>query len=68
MTDVGHWEVTDDVAFALQLIREAKVATVPGSAFYSTPELGRSKVRFCFPKKMETLLAAVERLRNFRNK
>jgi aspartate/methionine/tyrosine aminotransferase len=44
------------------------VATVPGSAFYSTPELGRSKVRFCFPKKKETLLAAAEGLRKFRNK
>lgn len=68
MTDVGHWGVTDDVAFALKLITEAKVATVPGSAFYSRPELGRSKVRFCFPKKMETLMKAAEGLRNFRNK
>jgi aspartate/methionine/tyrosine aminotransferase len=68
MTDVGHWGVNDDVAFALRLIKEAKVATVPGSAFYSTPELGRSKVRFCFPKKKETLLAAAEGLRKFRNK
>jgi len=68
MTDVGHWGVTDDVAFALQLIKEAKVAPVPGSAFYSTPELGRSKIRFCFPKKMETLRMAAEGLRNFRNK
>jgi aspartate/methionine/tyrosine aminotransferase len=68
MTDVGHWGVTDDVAFALKLIKEAKVATVPGSAFYSRPELGRSKVRFCFPKKMETLKKAAEGLRNFRNR
>lgn len=67
MTDVGHWGVTDDVAFALKLIKEAKVATVPGSAFYSRPELGRSKVRFCFPKKMETLMKAAEGLRRFRN-
>ena len=66
MTDVSHWGVTDDVAFALQLIKEAKVATVPGSAFYSSPELGRSKVRFCFPKKMETLQKAYEGLHNFR--
>ncbi len=66
MTDVSHWGVTDDVAFALQLIKEAGVATVPGSAFYSYPELGRSKIRFCFPKKMETLMAAAEGLRNFR--
>ena len=68
MTDVGHWGVTDDVAFAYKLIKEAKVATVPGSAFYSRPELGRSKVRFCFPKKMETLEKAAEGLGNFRNR
>ena len=68
MTDVGHWGVTDDVAFAYKLIKEAKVATVPGSAFYSRPELGRSKVRFCFPKKMETLKKAAEGLGNFRNR
>ncbi|MBI5582309.1 MAG: aminotransferase class I/II-fold pyridoxal phosphate-dependent enzyme [Deltaproteobacteria bacterium] len=67
MTDVSHWGVSDDVAFALKLIKEAKVATVPGSAFYSSPDLGRSKVRFCFPKKMETLMKAAEGLRNFRN-
>jgi aminotransferase len=68
MTDVSHWGVTDDVAFAFQLIKEAKVATVPGSAFYSSPELGRSKIRFCFPKKMETLEKAADGLRTFRNK
>jgi aspartate/methionine/tyrosine aminotransferase len=67
MTDVGHWGVTDDVAFAFRLIKEAKVATVPGSAFYNSPELGKSKVRFCFPKQMETLRKAAEGLRGFRN-
>jgi aminotransferase len=38
------------------------VATVPGSSFYSRPELGRTKIRFAFPKKLETLRAAAERL------
>ena len=66
MTDVGHWGINDDVAFAFQLIKEAKVATVPGSAFYSRPELGKSKIRFCFPKKMETLTRAAEGLAGFR--
>jgi hypothetical protein len=35
---------------------------VPGSSFFSRPELGRSKLRFAFPKRTETLLAATERL------
>jgi aminotransferase len=38
------------------------VATVPGSSFYSRPELGRSKIRFAFPKRLETLRAAADRL------
>ncbi|MBA4390061.1 MAG: aminotransferase [Syntrophus sp. (in: bacteria)] len=66
MTDVSHWGYSDDVAFALKLVKEAGVATVPGSAFYSHPDLGRGKVRFCFPKKQETLEAAADRLLKFR--
>ena len=52
----------DDVAFALRLIREPGVAAVPGSSFFSRPELGRTKLRFAFPKRIETLEAACERL------
>jgi aspartate/methionine/tyrosine aminotransferase len=52
----------DDVTFAHRLIRDPGVAAVPGSSFYSRPELGRSKLRFAFPKKRETLAAAAERL------
>jgi aminotransferase len=66
MTDLGPWGWKDDVEFALELTRKGGVATVPGSAFYSRKELGAGKVRFCFPKKTETLLAAAERLRGFR--
>jgi aspartate/methionine/tyrosine aminotransferase len=66
MTDVSHWGHTDDVEFALKLIREAGVATVPGSAFYSRKELGAGKIRFCFPKRIETLNDAANRLHQFR--
>jgi aminotransferase len=52
----------DDVAFAHRLIRDPGVAAVPGSSFFSRPELGRTKVRFAFPKRLDTLRAAVERL------
>jgi len=60
ITDVAGGE--DDVAFALRLIREPGVAAVPGSSFFSRPELGRTKLRFAFPKRIETLEAACERL------
>jgi aminotransferase len=64
MTDIADLSepAEDDVAFALRLIREPGVATVPGSSFYSRPELGRTKVRFAFPKRAETLRAAADRL------
>ena len=52
----------DDVAFAMRLIADPGVAAVPGSSFFSHPELGRSKLRFAFPKRLETLEAAAERL------
>jgi aminotransferase len=51
-----------DVTFAHRLIREPGVAAVPGSSFFSRPELGRTKLRFAFPKRIETLQAAAERL------
>jgi aminotransferase len=64
MTDIRDLarDGEDDVAFAHRLIRDPGVAAVPGSSFFSRPELGRSKLRFAFPKKRETLEAAAERL------
>jgi aspartate/methionine/tyrosine aminotransferase len=68
MTDVGHFGISDDVAFAFHLVEKFGVATVPGSSFYSRSSLGATKVRFCFPKKRETLQQAAEKLRNFKAK
>jgi aminotransferase len=62
MTDIRDLTDEDDVTFAMRLIREPGVATVPGSSFFSRPELGRTKLRFAFPKRLETLAAAAERL------
>ena len=39
------------------------VAVVPGSSFFSRPELGSHLVRFAFCKKVETLEEAGARLR-----
>jgi aspartate/methionine/tyrosine aminotransferase len=63
MTDMAHWGISDDMAFALDLVEKVGVATVPGSSFYSRPDLGSTKIRFCFSKKMETLQQAAEKLR-----
>jgi aspartate/methionine/tyrosine aminotransferase len=63
MTDISAFGFRDDVEFTRHLIREIGVACVPGSSFYSRPELGSQQVRFCFCKKDSTLDTAAERLR-----
>jgi aspartate/methionine/tyrosine aminotransferase len=62
MTDVRALESGDDLATVDDLIAEAGIATVPGSSFYADAELGRFQVRFAFPKRMDTLAAARDRL------
>ena len=66
MTDVSALTAEDDVTFARRLTADPGVATVPGSSFYSRPDLGRTKIRFAFPKKLATLRAAAERLAELR--
>jgi len=62
MTDIAPLTDDDDVTFAERLTASPGVATVPGSSFYSRPELGRTKIRFAFPKRLETLNEAAARL------
>ena len=62
MTDISTLTDASDVELALALTASPGVAAVPGSSFYSRPELGRTKLRFAFPKRLETLQAAAERL------
>jgi aspartate/methionine/tyrosine aminotransferase len=66
MTDIRDVTDEDDVTFARRLILDPGVAAVPGSSFFSRPELGRSKLRFAFPKRLETLRAAADRLAGIR--
>ena len=66
LTEAAHflerYGVPDDIAFAMWLIKNVGVATVPGSSFYAHSELGRTKIRFCFPKTDAVLRDAGERL------
>jgi hypothetical protein len=68
LTDVAHWlpeyKCADDHEFAMFLVKEVGVATVPGSSFYSTKELGRTKIRFCFPKRHDMLIEQGRRLQS----
>ena len=66
LTDAAHfmkrYDCADDTAFAMHLIKAIGVATVPGSSFYAHAELGRTKIRFCFPKTDNILIEAGRRL------
>ena len=62
MTDIGGFGFADDVEFSRYLVREVGLAVVPGSSFYHDPTLGRTKVRFTFCKRDETLQEAGPRL------
>ena len=62
MTDISPFGFPDDVAFARDLVERVGVATVPGSSFYHDPALGRTKLRFCFSKRDETIREADVRL------
>src|SRR5918912_3230571 len=62
MTDIAAFGFDDDVEFARYLVRDIGVAAVPGSSFYKTPGVGRTKLRFCFCKRDETLQEADRRL------
>lgn len=62
MADFSALSDEDDVTFARRMVRDPGVGAVPGSSFYSRPELGRTRVRFAFPKRPETLDAAADRL------
>lgn len=66
MADVSGFGFQSDVEFTRHLVREVGVAVVPGSSFYSRPELGAQQVRFCFCKRDETLSAAAERLQKLK--
>jgi aminotransferase len=67
LTDVAHFMArtgcADDTAFAMYLVKDIGVTTVPGSSFYAHQELGRTKIRFCFPKTDDMLIEAGRRLR-----
>ncbi|OWK40266.1 pyridoxal phosphate-dependent aminotransferase [Fimbriiglobus ruber] len=66
MTDIAGLGGTDDVEFVRRMIETVGVAAVPGSSFYSPKDLGRTKVRFMFAKRDDTLHQAGERLLRLR--
>ena len=62
LCDISDFGQSDDVTFARRLVAEVGVAAVPGSSFFSRPELGRDLIRFTFCKTDDLLREAGERL------
>jgi len=62
LCDISGFGLGDDVDFARRLVAEVGVAAVPGSSFFSRPELGRDLIRFTFCKSEGVLREAGERL------
>ena len=58
-------EFRDDREAAQALLEAARVASVPGSAFYVS-DTGRSMLRFCFAKDFAALEEACRRIRAFK--
>jgi aminotransferase len=56
----------DSSAFARRIVVEPGVAAVPGTSFFADPADGAGLLRFAFPKKLETLHAAADRLLRLR--
>jgi aminotransferase len=57
-------EFRDDREAAQSLLENARVASVPGSAFFVS-EAGKKMLRFCFAKDFESLAEACKRIRAF---
>jgi aminotransferase len=62
MADFSALSKMDDVSFARHLIETVGIAAVPGSSFFANDSDGARWIRFCFPKKYDTLREAEERL------
>ncbi|MEA2683222.1 MAG: L-glutamine---4-(methylsulfanyl)-2-oxobutanoate aminotransferase [Chloroflexota bacterium] len=63
MADISGFGYADDFTFANHMIEHLGVATVPGSSFFHEPGLGVNRIRFSYPKKLETIRRGLEQLR-----
>lgn len=66
MVDTSEFGYDSDLDFCVDLIKNVGVAAVPGSSFFKEEE--NRYIRFHFAKKDETLLAALDRLKDMRAK
>jgi len=64
LADISHLGYGNAKEGAMDLLQRARVASIPGSAFYRG-EVGEGLLRFCYAKEMDELDAACQRLSSF---
>ena len=66
LVDISEFGYNDDIKFCEDLARIVGVGAVPGSSFFK--EDVNHLIRFHFAKKDETLLAALDKLKDMKKK
>lgn len=66
LADISEWGYVSDLQFCYDLAEKVGVGAVPGSSFFAEPV--SNYIRFHFAKKDETLLAALDRLKDIHEK
>jgi aminotransferase len=63
MADFSRMGFKDDASIARSLLDRAKVAVVPGRAFYLNPEKGKHVLRFCYALSKEKVTQGIEQIK-----
>ncbi|MBP7861719.1 aminotransferase class I/II-fold pyridoxal phosphate-dependent enzyme [bacterium] len=66
--DISSFGYASDIEMMNYLVKDVKVAVVPGSSFFHDPTEGKKYVRMCFSRKMETMELAHKYLLNVKKK
>jgi aminotransferase len=65
LADISRFKMNDSKLFAMTLLESAKVATIPGRAFFNSP-VGENYVRLCFGVNDDALDKACKSLVQFK--
>jgi len=63
MADVSQLGFADDEQAASTILAKAKVATVPGRAFYADPAKGKNIIRLCYALEEDKIALAMQQLK-----
>lgn len=66
--DISSFGYDSDIEMMNYLVKDVKVAVVPGSSFFHDPLEGKKYVRMCFSRKPETMELAHKYLANVKKK